>query len=236
MLRFLRDVKTFMEAGHRNQPIPHDFAAALTRAGLTPSSLLPHLEVPFPPEIVQPALRPRSPEPSPLPSMDSLDAVLGEDLSGRIEKAKRPYIPANLPDLPPKHTWQRTYKVKERETDPIKIREKLVEESRIASENLRKLDAALREADRAKAAANPRPRTKREEYLQPIWERVRAHVIKRDEEAFKKWKEERGIEGHHHFGWSLFGAGDAMYDPKNQIPVDIRDVPCIRDPNNPGRR
>jgi hypothetical protein len=165
-----------------------------------------------------------------------LDAVLGEDLSGRIEKAKRPWIPAHLPDLPPKHTWQATYKVKERETDPIKIREKLVEESRIASENLRRLEAALRDADRAKAAANPRPRTRQEELLQPVWEQVRAHAIKLDEEAFKKWKEERGIEGHHHFGWSLFGAGDAMYDPKNQIPVDIRDGPRIRDRNHPGRR
>jgi transcription initiation factor TFIID subunit 8 len=236
MLHFLRDVKTFMEACHRNEPIPHDFAAALTRAGITPSSLLPHLAVPFPPEIVQPALRPRSPEPEPLPSLDDLDAVLGEELSGRAEKAKRRYIPACLPDLPPKHTWQATLKVKERETDPIKIREKLVEESRTASDNLRRLDAALREADRAKAAANPRPRTQLEEELQPIWEKVRAHVMKRDEEAFKKWKEERGIEGHHHFGWSLFGAGDAMYDPKNQLPLDLRDGRRITDPNHPGRR
>jgi hypothetical protein len=168
--------------------------------------------------------------------LEALDAVLGEELSGRVEKAKRRYIPASLPDLPPKHTWQATLKVKERETDPIKIREKLVEESRTASDNLRRLDAALREADRAKAAANPRPRTQLEEELQPIWEKFRAHVIKRDEEAFKKWKEERGIEGHHHFGWSLFGAGDAMYDPKNQLPVDLRDGRRITYPNQPGRR
>ena len=233
MLHFLRDVKTFMEASHRTQPIPTDFSAALTRANLTSSSLLPHLTVPLPPSIVQPALRPASPEPLQLPPLDD---ILGEELSGRAEKAKRRYIPAHLPDFPPKHTWHRTYKVKERETDPIKIREKLIEEGRMAAEALRKLDAALREADRAKAAAQARPRTPQEEYLQRIWEQTRAHVMKRDEEAFKKWKEEKGIEGHHHFGWSLFGAGDAMYDPNNQLPLDLRDGPCVRDPNNPHRR
>lgn len=128
-----------MSASRRAQPIPQDFVHALARNGIKPSSLIAHLDLPIPPSVTQPPIPP--PPPQEPPPAD-LEGLLGPELSGAKEKAKRTYVPSHFPNFPSTHTWQNTPVFTEREKDPRKIRERATEEGILAEQALRKLMAA----------------------------------------------------------------------------------------------
>ena len=128
-----------MLSSRRTQPTPQDFTLALAASGFRSSQLLPHIALRAPPSVTQPDLEILPPE---APAPPSLETVLGPKLSGAAEKARRPFIPRHLPNLPSRHTWQSTPTFSTRETDPRKIRERAAAEGVLAEKALRKLMAA----------------------------------------------------------------------------------------------
>jgi Transcription factor TFIID complex subunit 8 C-term len=129
-----------MTASRRIQPIPQDFEFALRRALVGTEDLLPHIKV----EKNIPTL---PPSPPPEEEEELFNAfhgmpVLSKDLSGEDERQQFSYIPAHFPHFPSKHTYRFTPVYTERETDPRKIRELGMEDSRFGEEALRKLARA----------------------------------------------------------------------------------------------
>jgi hypothetical protein len=138
---FLSNVIEPMTASRRTQAIPPDFEFALRKMGLTEELLTPHLTHPASPKFtsLQFELAPPGPELS-LPTRNQ--DLIGPELSGVAEKKSRSYIPEHAPPFPPTYTFKSTYVLAERDTDPRKIREKGVEESKIAEGVLRRLGQA----------------------------------------------------------------------------------------------
>lgn len=135
-----------MTASRRIQPIPQDFEFALRRAFVGTDELLPHIK-PFDAAATEKDVQPTL-LPSPPPEEDDLFnafngmPVLSKDLSGEDERQRTSYIPAHFPHFPSKHTYRFTPVYTERETDPRKIRELAMEDSRYGEESLRKLARA----------------------------------------------------------------------------------------------
>ncbi|EED12196.1 bromodomain associated domain protein [Talaromyces stipitatus ATCC 10500] len=131
-----------MTASRRIQPIPQDFEFALQRAFIGTDELTPYVKS-LKSEKTIPTLLP-----SPPPEEDDLFGaftgipVLSEELSGEDERNRINYIPAHFPQFPSKHTYRFTPVFTERETDPRRIRELGMEDSRHGEEALRKLARA----------------------------------------------------------------------------------------------
>jgi transcription initiation factor TFIID subunit 8 len=170
MLHFLALVRSSMHSNRRLQPVPQDFITALSKFGVTPNELLPHIQLPLAPSITQPPLDPAPPEEQPLPSTN---AILGPDLAGLVIREK--YMPAHLPELPSRHTWQDTEIFTKRETDARKIRELATEEGVLAEKAMRKLMAG---AALAKPAAGGRSSRKD----QIMWEKTMDAILQMDED------------------------------------------------------
>jgi len=186
----------------RSQPVPQDFIFALAQQGITSSSLEPHLDIPIPPSITQPTIPPPPPEEPPPPNLEQL---LGPDLSGAAEKARRRYIPAHLPNLPSRHTWQATPVYPARETDPRKIRERATEEGIMAEQALRKLMAANKSGMKGKRFTRDRQGSKRQQDEQMWKETLEAAMLEDEAERRRhadngEWgadgsADEKGTEG-----------------------------------------
>lgn len=133
-----------MLSSRRIKPIPQDFDHALKWNSLTPDDLLPYIT----PLSVDPNSEYKSIPtllPSPPPEDEDLFAplpILGPELSGEDDRARRAYIPKHFPQFPSKHTYRYTPVFTEREQDPRKIRERATEEGRYGEEALRKLARA----------------------------------------------------------------------------------------------
>ncbi|KAF2400365.1 hypothetical protein EJ06DRAFT_530347 [Trichodelitschia bisporula] len=141
MRDFASDISGSMKAHRRTSPTPHDFIQALALSGLTASDLMPHIKSP-PPKSPSPfEVAPPTADEIPAPDLEILFAGA---LSGVPETEKRSYIPAHLPPLPSKHTWQSTPVYQERLVDPRRIREQATQEGVLAEQALRKLMAARR--------------------------------------------------------------------------------------------
>lgn len=132
-----------MIAGRRIQPIPQDFEFALQQAYIGTEELAPYIKATKAEKIIPTLL------PSPPPEEDegvfgafSDIPVLGKELSGEDERQQITYIPAHFPHFPSKHTYRFTPVYTERETDPRRIRELGMEDSRHGEEALRKLARA----------------------------------------------------------------------------------------------
>lgn len=170
MQRFLSLVRSSMHSNRRVQPVPQDFITALSKYGLTPSELLPHIQLPLAPNITQPPICPGPPEEPPLPSTNN---ILGPDLVALATRER--YMPAHLPALPSRHTWKDTEIYTKRETDARKIRELATEEGVLAEKAMRKLMAGAALSKPALGGINSRKD-------QRIWEQTMEAILQMDED------------------------------------------------------
>lgn len=132
-----------MIAGRRMQPIPQDFEFALQQSYIGTEELIPFIKASKTENTVPTLL----PSPPPEEDEDLFGAfsgipVLSKELSGEEERQRISYIPAHFPHFPSKHTYRFTPVFTERETDPRRIRELGMEDSRHGEEALRKLARA----------------------------------------------------------------------------------------------
>lgn len=190
MIRFLSTARAYANAAHRSQAIPQDFVAALAEANITSSSLLPLLTAPLPPSVVQPTL---AVPPQEIPPPQPAEGLLGEALSGHNVVSKRRYIPAHIPDLPSRHTWQYTESLQKSETDPRKVREDATAEGILAEKALRELAVKQRETAHRKAMRD-RHISKRQKD-QEMWEQTVKGVEQLDEEERLREEERARREG-----------------------------------------
>lgn len=99
-----------------------------------PYELLEHLKLKLPPDVTQPPIAPAARDD---PLVEHLEGVLGGQLADASTKKK--WMPAHLPDLPSRHTYQHTPIYIQREHDARKIRELATEEGVLAEQAMRKL-------------------------------------------------------------------------------------------------
>lgn len=172
MLGFLKPVQQSMAACRREQPTPQDFDCALSTKvgkvvlgrrenydleslrskskGTFLDSLKPYLGAAFPPNFLAPKLPTPPPEDEP-PIIDQ--SFLGE-LSGAAQKAKRQYVPSQVPAFPNTWTYKSTPSDTARERDPQKIRELAFEQSKLGEEALRRYYAlCIEKRNKAQAGA-----------------------------------------------------------------------------------
>lgn len=184
-----------MASSRRSQALPQDFTRALSHHNVTSLDLFPQLTVPVPPLLAQqPVLGPIPDEPPP----KNLEAILGNELSGRAENQQRNYIPRHFPCLPSKHTWQSTPVFPAREEDPRKIRERATEEGVLAEQALRKLMAAKKSGSQKRRPLGEVQQSSVEVQRRQVWEDALQAVMKEDEQERKRY-EEADIEG----GWEI---------------------------------
>jgi hypothetical protein len=132
-----------MTAARRIQPIPQDFEFALQQAYVGTDELTPYIKSSKTEKTIPTLL----PSPPPEEDEDLFGAfsgipVLSKELSGEDERKRISYIPAHFPHFPSIHTYRFTPVFTERETDPRRIRELGMEDSRYGEEALRKLARA----------------------------------------------------------------------------------------------
>lgn len=137
MLVFLHAVRANMHNARRSTPTAVDFTYALSAFGLSSADLAPHLALPVPSDLAAPHVpAPRPAEPAPTDLAPMLGAALHRG------PAQNRYIPAHFPPLPSTHTYRSTPVFSQREHDPMKIRERAMEEGVLAEKALRRLTAA----------------------------------------------------------------------------------------------
>ncbi|KAF2742758.1 hypothetical protein M011DRAFT_471942 [Sporormia fimetaria CBS 119925] len=180
MRKFTAHIRTSMTSARRTSTVPHDWIHALKKMGIPGSSALElHLDTGnVPPPLLQPTFEPPEPPPAPPPDVEGW---LGPDLSGRLDKETRKYIPTHMPPFPPKHAWKATPVYTQRESDPRKIREKATEEGIRAEQSLRKLMAAQK-AGLQKNKARKQPKSKRMKRSDELWEEAMKDLIHVEEE------------------------------------------------------
>jgi transcription initiation factor TFIID subunit 8 len=134
MQQFLGIVRANMISNRRTQPIPQDFTIALAEAGILPHELMVHVKLGLPPQVTQPPIAPAEHD---NPPPKCLDDLLGGELAEDASRKK--WMPAHLPALPSKHTYQHTPIFTQRENNARKIRERATEEGVLAEQAMRKL-------------------------------------------------------------------------------------------------
>lgn len=171
--RFLSKVTESMLCSRRSQPIPTDFEFALKEFNIPLLSIEPHLKPPISPSITQVRLQELSSEKLPVQTDNIL---LGDELSGDMDKRERPYIPKKFPSFPSKHTYKWTEKESARESDPRKIREEAARVARQGEEALRRLTKVgkIGKEKDAKKIASRDPRSKERHQ---IWESVMKSLL-----------------------------------------------------------
>jgi hypothetical protein len=187
MTNFLSQVRTSMTSARRTETTAHDWIFALTSSGLRGSAPLEqHLDTgEIPPSLLQPHFDPPAPPEAPLPDAESL---LGSELSGKLDKETRSYIPKHFPAFPSKHTYKATPVFTNREHDPRKIREKATEEGILAEQSLRKLMAAQK-AGIQKQNVGKRKRSRRMKESDKLWQEAMTDLL--DDEKERERAEER---------------------------------------------
>lgn len=135
MKNFLADVRQSMLSCRRTQAIPQDFLQALHTHQLSLRSLIVHLDPPVPPSRSQFAL-----ESDDTKIEEGIDSpLLAKILGKNQDKQSYSFVPRHFPDFPSKHAYKETPHFPEVERDPRRIRERVIEESRLGEEALRKL-------------------------------------------------------------------------------------------------
>ncbi|KAI9786368.1 MAG: hypothetical protein M1816_008029 [Peltula sp. TS41687] len=136
-----------MLTSRRVTAIPQDFASIFAREGISLTDLIPTLRNPTaPPSLCQPALRPPSPDKQHYEDSAFLAPILGPELMNgdSTERERFSFIPRTFPSFPSKHTYRATPDVKQVERDARRVRERAIEEARLAEEALRRLMSAGR--------------------------------------------------------------------------------------------
>lgn len=169
--------------------MPYDWIYALKSAGITGSSMIENqLDTgEIPPEVLVTQFAP--PEHNEPPPPD-LEGLLGPELSGKVDKESRPYIPAHFPPFPSKHTYKATPVFQQRESDPRKIREKAAAEGIEAENSLRTLMAAQK-AGLQNRKGGKRKQSQRLKESNNLWRKAMEACMKADEEREAKEKQQR---------------------------------------------
>lgn len=136
----VRDIKDLANTSRREYAIPSDFETVLRRFNLPISSLVPHLSDPR----TKPSTRIYKEE---LGESEAILAhfkgvplpFLGKELSGRVDKTTKHYIPPSFPDFPSQHTYKFTSEDDGRVRNTQKIREDAAENAQQGEEALRRL-------------------------------------------------------------------------------------------------
>lgn len=101
----IEDTKLLAHTARRAQPSPADFDLSLARFNLCTSALKPHLRNPVAKSKLRPTyFNPLAEYPGAAPELP----LIGDELSGRMEKESRAYIPKGFPDFPSIHTYRAT--------------------------------------------------------------------------------------------------------------------------------
>lgn len=188
MLHFASRARKAMLASRRTRPLPQDFVQALSVTSFGSSDLSPHASMLVPPEFALPRIV--GPPPGEAPPPD-LDPILGRDLNGREENARRPYITKAFPTLPSQHTWKRTEVYPVREVDPRKIREGATQEGILAEQALRKLAAAKKSLGPQRRGGGTTTTSRAVAQRDKVWEEALAFAMQDDEDEKRKFEERK---------------------------------------------
>lgn len=123
-------------ASRREQPTPTDFEAMLRRFNLPMSSLKPHLRPPIPMADAAPTFANIIPVDR---DAHTTLPLLGEELSGRLDKESKHHIPATYPDFPSRHTYSFTPQDDPNLRDSKKTREEAARTAQQGEDALRRL-------------------------------------------------------------------------------------------------
>ncbi|KAF2635740.1 hypothetical protein P280DRAFT_411180 [Massarina eburnea CBS 473.64] len=208
MQDFLGKVRKSMCSSRRTETTPHDWIYALKAVGIAGSSSLENqLDTGnIPPHVLQPQFAPPERDESPPPNLEGL---LGPELSGKMDKESRNYIPKHFPPFPSKHTYTATPVFAQRESDPRRIREKAAADGIRAEESLRKLMAAQKEGLQNRKGGK-RKQSERLKKSNAMWRAAMEASMKEDEEREAKEKEQRKEYLDRHLG---IGEEDFLEDP-----------------------
>lgn len=169
---FLSYVTESMEASRRAQPILLDFEYSLRRQALTDHLLHPHLKPPVAKELTQLTFELEDVK---IDDGGIPPTLLGQELSGEVDKLTKPYIPKKFPAFPSKHTYKATEVMPERESDPRKIREKATEAARHGEEALRRLVGIGKVSDQ-KGVKKAMIRSQEKRLKHELWEKAMADL------------------------------------------------------------
>ncbi|KAF2729179.1 hypothetical protein EJ04DRAFT_502764 [Polyplosphaeria fusca] len=192
MRNFLAEVRTSMTMGRRISPVAHDWVKALMTTGNFGSSSLDfHLNTSaLPPTLLQPPFGPPALPEQPDVPPESIEGMIGAELSGRAEKESKKHIPSHFPPFPSKHTWKSTSVFTQRENDPRKIREKATEEGIIAEQSLRRLMAAQKKGLQGTKVKKVKQSKKRNGSDQ-LWQSAMKQMTAEEEERARKERQRR---------------------------------------------
>lgn len=136
----IREIKDLANTSRREYAIPSDFETVLRRFNLPVSSLAPHLLDPRSnPSKRQYREGPGESEATLAQFKGTPLHFLGKELSGRVDKTSKHYIPSSFPDFPSQHTYKFTSEDDGRERNTQKIREEAAENAQQGEEALRRL-------------------------------------------------------------------------------------------------
>ena len=157
----------------RALPTPLDYEYALKQFSLPMASLEPHLKHPISVSKVETHLEP---SPAELAQPQPTPRLLGQELSGDLDKRERQYIPKRFPAFPSKHTYKWTENSSRRETDARKIREEASVQARQGEEALRRLTTVSKAGKEkgVKQAAGKDPKSKQRHSL---WEQTMGGLL-----------------------------------------------------------
>lgn len=152
----------------RTLPTALDFEYALVQFNLPTGLLEPHLHPPVPRHKSQIRLEPLPPEDL---SINDITKLIGNELSGEVDKLQMLYIPKRFPAFPSKHTYKWSEVESARETDPRKIREEAAKAARQGEDALRRLTKVAKAGQEKdiKNAANKDTKSKQRHNL---WEKT----------------------------------------------------------------
>jgi len=134
MQYYLNHVCHSMQSSRRTEPTPQDFISALVGVDVLSHELIEQVKLRLPAEVTQPPIAPADHDD---PPSKPLDGLLGSQLADPATRRK--WIPAHLPELPSKHTYQHTPIYTKRENNARRIRELATEEGVMAEQAMRKL-------------------------------------------------------------------------------------------------